>query len=606
MQQLFRPVLAILLLVGLGFTNLYAQNDKKETSYLFSIVKADSACWKTVPDTVPQIIVRLSGSCGCTLLIGDVQLKIDGTGQIFRYEKENGNLKLPSGAILRPPDSPNNGTIQVAWDTTCTEAYKKKPLLEVKKCPSGESTQTAANTPTLPVSPYYFIPSAEQERIFLAKAGTGDLDNDCCPGSQELLFNYATQCLVPVCDLEGCCCGSCFTFKKKADACDSCKQIFKCRYRHNALERFHPRVDGKLRVRIVGLHPLQDSVALRVSYEDRNKEGRAEFIAMMNKAKKDQTTQESGEKTDDKTANASSHVPGKKQESGVALIPIFRNEMIQFYNEKLAIQQLEPDFLALCVTFIQGNIRKHFIIPAATQALMSEKVDEWLDADTINLSAAEKSKLRAAFKEGLQYYQRIINYRASSALLFQVKDHDITKLSFYGYRNGTALSDEPRTFEFFNKGGFTIDFSAGIVINQLVNHAFNTIVVDSAGVTKYRILQQDSGKINLGPAVFAHAYYRYPIWNRFKLGATTGFMTNTLDDNFGLNFLFGGSALFGSAQRFALTTGWIIGKVDRLAEGLAVGQLLDPPNSPGETTSVDTKRVYRCKWFVGISYNLGN
>ena len=88
MQQLFRPVLAILLLVGLGFTNLYAQNDKKETSYLFSIVKADSACWKTVPDTVPQIIVRLSGSCGCTLLIGDVQLKIDVTGQMFRYEKE--------------------------------------------------------------------------------------------------------------------------------------------------------------------------------------------------------------------------------------------------------------------------------------------------------------------------------------------------------------------------------------------------------------------------------------------------------------------------------------------------------------------------------------
>jgi hypothetical protein len=226
--------------------------------------------------------------------------------------------------------------------------------------------------------------------------------------------------------------------------------------------------------------------------------------------------------------------------------------MTRFYQEKYNLSHVKAGFLAQCVAHIQSNIIKRFGISSPTPELMRDTFEVWLDAITL---PQEKAKYRAMFKDGLEYYLKILNYQVSSTYLFQVKNNDITKLGFVWYKNGQRVSALPQTFEFFNKGGFTIDYSVGIAINGLVNHAFTTIGFDTImsgdTITKYRVTRQRGSSLNIGPVLLAHAYYRYPIWNRFKIGATTGFMTNTRDNDFGFNFLFGAS--YCSAARSVLT-----------------------------------------------------
>jgi hypothetical protein len=351
------------------------------------------------------------------------------------------------------------------------------------------------------------------------------------------------------------------------------------------------------------MHPYHDSLTLGVAFEDRNKEDKAKFVAMLDKAGKPAAP----------TTGKSENVAGEQANGGskTSLISTFRKEMAQFYEEKLETNSLSADFLALCVQHIQGKIREHFGT-AATPEAMREKANEWIDAIS---DLAQKKQLRAELAEGLRNYQRIIAYHSTSAWLFQVENADMTKLEFNWFRDGKPVSDKPQAFRFFNKGGFTIDFSTGIAINGLVNHSFTTLatsVIDSVKMDttiKNRVIRERGSAINLGPVVLAHAYYRYPGWSRFKVGATTGFMANTRDNDFGLNYIFGGSLLFGSEQRLVLTGGAVLGKVARLASWLKAGEedgtLLDPPKTTGETTKVQTSDVYRCKWFVGVTYNLG-
>jgi hypothetical protein len=479
-------------------------------------------------------------------------------------------------------------------------SFKKTQFVHCDASKKDDPTQK--DEEKLSESGNLFIPSFEQEVEYLKRAAIFETTESevCCPGTQELIFDYSAQCLVPTCRI----CKKCKKNPKNASKAFNFQ--FKCHDHLNSLGRFHPRVDNGVRVRITGMNPYRDNLILHVDFEDRNKEGRAMFQAIMDRlAKAVDSTQSKSQNTsidsNNTIAQEADLTPSKKAEK---FIPAFQSEMTRFYQEKFNADHLTAGFLAQCVTHIQGNIKKHFEIPTATSELMIQKLEEWLKD-----SILDKEFYRSMLKDGIEHYNKILNYRTATAWLFQVKDNDITKLGFEWYRDGKRVSANPQTFEFFNRGGFTIDYSVGIIINRLVNHAFTTIgfdtIIDNNNVTKYRVVRQRGSDINIGPALLAHAYYRYPVWNRFKIGATTGFMTNTRDNDFGFNFLFGGSFLFGSKERFNLTSGVVLGKVARLREGLDEGvTVLDAPLN-GQTSDVQTRDIYRQKWFIGVTYNLG-
>jgi hypothetical protein len=596
MNNLLRcPTVTIAVLIFFSFpAQTFSQVTEKDSpTFFFEIYPDTFPCWRF--DSLGNQKFKIANGVGCpiALRIGSDSIHITNALMVFDcvFEKNTVVLKNPDGSARKRLGYPFGSIEIIRLDTTCSIKYAQVIPCKTEKT-SANNVENLIKTANL------FIPSVEQELEYQKNAAVFERTESeiCCPGTQELVFDYAVQCLVPTCDLEDCVCNKCA--KKSNSTCDSCKSTIKCVHQANSLRRFHPRVDEGVRVRVKGMNPYRDHLVLHVDCYDRNKEGRASFQAMLDRFAKqvDSTrTTSSSKKSDIPTAQSRAN----KVEQ---YIPAFRDEMAYFYQRQYNATQLSDGFLAQCVIHIQDSIKRHFEIPAATPELMTAKLNLWLDSTQV-----DKEKYRAILKDGVDYYTKIMNYRISTAWLFQVKNSDVTKLGFEWYRDGQRVSANPQSFEFFNKGGFTIDFSVGIAINGLVNHAFTSLaeVVDTAGTTKYRVIRQQGSSINIGPVLLAHAYYRYPVWNRFKIGATTGFMTNTRDNDFGLNFLFGGSLLFGSEERFNLTFGAVLGKVARLKEGLEEGvTLLDAPLA-NLTTDVPTRDVYRCKWFVGVTYNLG-
>jgi len=621
----------IFLAVAFLILNCYKSKAQQDSSFTF-FIEESRVCWTYDSSSTPKFKIENNLTCNVALRFGNTRLDVKNDVAVYEYEwdEKRDSITLRSDNItLKIPSPLKKGpTIELYFisDTeTLVDSTKGcvfKASRQLSKCPGMDKDKN--DVQPLP-SGYLFIPSEEEELKYLKSADRFETteSEQCCPGTKELVFDYAAQCLVPTCDLEDCICNKCKDElsgynrhkgmiehvknclckdckKKPKTVCKTCLNEFRCNHRQNALHRFHPRVGDGMRVRATGTNPYRDNIILHVNFEDRNKEGRASFQAILDRFAKSIDSTQSTSATDSLIPKAQAKTKDKVE----TVIPKFKDEMFHFFQAKYNADQLSAGFLAQCVTHIQDSIRKHFGILAPTEELMYEKLEEWLkQAPELN-----KDLYRAMLKEGIIYYNKILNYHTSSAWLFQVKNSDITKLDFVLYSNGQRAPVNSQSFEFFNKGGFTIDYSIGIAINGLVNHAFTSIgFVDTTGgdtITKYRVTRQLGSNVNIGPALLAHAYYRYPIWNRFKLGVTTGFMTNTRDNDFGFNFLFGGSLLFGSEERFNLTSGAVLGKVARLREGLKEGSVLDAP-LPNQSTDIPTRDIYRFKWFVGVTYNLG-
>jgi hypothetical protein len=572
-----------------------AGTPRTDSSFVFTI-RDSSSCWELKEikkDSSPVFRIVNEMPCHLVLKMGSdtIHVKQAITPIKFRMNQKRDTIELiVSDTVYKRLPAPTNTNISMSIRLLNASDSTKCKLKNVviTPCTATKDSDISTNDegPT-----YYFIPSPEIEQSFKKQTAAYEVTESekCCPGTQELIFDYINQCLVPTCDLEECMCKTCR--KEYKNACDSCKTKFRCSHRQNTLRRFRPQVDEAVRIRVKGMNPYRDNVVLHVDCYDRNKEGRADFLASLDRMNgtPKKTTPDSTKQKDKTKAQYT-------EENVRYLILAFREEMMRFYQEKYVLQELNTGFLSQCIAYIQGKIIERFKISSAEPALITEELNRWLDDTTF--TKVEKDLYRETLKQGLEYYKKILNYRTSNAWLFQVKNSDITKIEFEWYQNGQRVSANPQTFEFFNKGGFTINYSAGLAINNMVNHGY--AVLDSAD--KKEIARKDDSRINIGPIVLAHAYYRYPILNRFKIGATTGFMTNTLKDDLSLNFLFGGSLLFGSEERFNITFGGVLGKVERLKTesfelNKAIYDTLD--------SEALTRQVYRCKWIVGLTYNLG-
>jgi len=372
------------------------------------------------------------------------------------------------------------------------------------------------------------------------------------------------------------------------------------------LKKFHPRVDETLHLRIMNYHPYLDSIVVSKNFENRNQEYGPEFISLMRAGK---PAEAESEQSKDTTAAA---------QSSTDVIQQFRNEMKQFYEAKIGKESSAGLTLVLLekyVDYIQKNVLVQFKVSSSSPEAVRNSAVQMIETEP---DANKRKALRKILEEGLRYYSLILQYNVVGNANFQIKNYDITSLTLENYKPKSAGAKEILTYEYFNRGGFKIDFSAGLFLHGLVDHRFTTIpttgfdttytmgnppVIDKITIVpKGRILRERSDDFTVSMGVISHAYSRWG--KRVNTGFSLGIITDKREDDIRLKYLTGLSLLLGSEQRLVLSVGAIVGKANRLAEGLAEGDLVDPA-APGEAINIQTRELFCKSWFVGVSYNFG-
>jgi hypothetical protein len=154
---------------------------------------------------------------------------------------------------------------------------------------------------------------------------------------------------------------------------------------------------------------------------------------------------------------------------------------------------------------------------------------------------------------------------------------------------GKSVTEYPCTLRV--KGGWRLDFSAGVGIGQMPNEEF--ALVDSGAVL--HVVEERSTALSVGAMGLAH--FRYRSCGDVTFGVSAGIM---YDDSKRLRYLLGGSLMLGHRQRIVLSGGAALGKV----------QLLSGTQADKTTLNPGTKLLYvdrfRVGGFFGLSYNFGN
>ncbi len=158
----------------------------------------------------------------------------------------------------------------------------------------------------------------------------------------------------------------------------------------------------------------------------------------------------------------------------------------------------------------------------------------------------------------------------------------------------TSTTLKTRNIKMFSKGGFKINTSVAMTLNNFGNNS-NDYFIDESGV-----IGADNNDFFVPNLSTMINFYPF-IGENFNIGGSFGLSIPISGNNniSGVNFLLGPSLFFGSKSRLALSGGVAYGPVQRLTNGLEVG---DSTNF----TSVDnfTKNVYDFGYYFGISFSL--
>lgn len=160
--------------------------------------------------------------------------------------------------------------------------------------------------------------------------------------------------------------------------------------------------------------------------------------------------------------------------------------------------------------------------------------------------------------------------------------------------DGTQNTLKTRNIKMFSKGGFKINTSVAMTLNNFGSKS-NDYFIDDSGVVGAD--ENDFFVPNLSTMINFYPY----MGENFNVGGSFGLsIPISGNDNVnGINFLFGPSLFFGSKSRLALSGGVAYGPVKKLTNGFEVG----------DTTNFNdieniTKNVYDFGYYFGISFSL--
>ena len=161
--------------------------------------------------------------------------------------------------------------------------------------------------------------------------------------------------------------------------------------------------------------------------------------------------------------------------------------------------------------------------------------------------------------------------------------------------NGTPTEEnliKTRTLKLFSKGGFKINSSIALTLNNFGSKA-KDFYIDQDG-----IIGEDVGNSST-PNISTMINF-YPVMGEnFNLGGSFGVSIPITGETRGINFLLGPTIFLGSKSRISLSGGVAYGTVNKLTNGLKAGD---------STTITDldsfTKSVYDFGYYFGISFSL--
>ena len=210
--------------------------------------------------------------------------------------------------------------------------------------------------------------------------------------------------------------------------------------------------------------------------------------------------------------------------------------------------------------------------------------------DSLTTSIASKDSIIEKLKPVTTYYFSPV----------KIENYDFTEfnITITDKTDNSKPTETEFNFPFKNKGGFKLDFSTGILATGLYSPTYKFYSND----TSVQIKEEASpkSKFNTGIALMAHAYSRTGSY--VNIGVGSGFSYNLNSQN--LNYLLGGSLLWGEEQRFITTLGLNIGKVKELSNYYEINKDYDATEFT-VNAAVPTVDVLKASWFISITYNLG-
>lgn len=149
-----------------------------------------------------------------------------------------------------------------------------------------------------------------------------------------------------------------------------------------------------------------------------------------------------------------------------------------------------------------------------------------------------------------------------------------------------------RSLNLFSKGGFKINTSVALTLNNFGSKAKEFYIDDND------IIGEDTGNGST-PNLSTMINFYPVIGENFNIGGSFGVSIPISGETRGLSFLLGPTIFLGSKSRLSLSGGVAYGTVNRLKNGLEVGDITT-------ITDIDsyTKSVYDFGYYFGISFSL--
>lgn len=169
-----------------------------------------------------------------------------------------------------------------------------------------------------------------------------------------------------------------------------------------------------------------------------------------------------------------------------------------------------------------------------------------------------------------------------------------------GVESLTALENRNFNIEIPIKGGVKIDFSTGLFITtNLQDRKYTKTVVPTDTLQTIITENKNNSLAQLSLGALMHISPRWT--GNFKPGFTFGLGLNSSNLSNAQIFI-GGSAMFGSNERFIVSTGVSLANVDYLNGKYS----LDTPTKNSTIDNSLTEKSLRAGWFISFTYNLTN
>lgn len=273
-------------------------------------------------------------------------------------------------------------------------------------------------------------------------------------------------------------------------------------------------------------------------------------------------------------------------------------QLKKLYGEINAMKEIGT--MSVALTFDSGERRKIENIAMAEVGQPKFKAEyDFVKKAYEELHKKEnKQNLENKVNAGIRLYQKIndacftIYGDAGQA----TGDIFTTKIALKNAKGDTLHTYKPITIR--TRGGFKVNFSSGYLLSFKGNDSYSSFRVDGSSATSIKADNKDRLTHALG--ALCHVYFRGI--HDLQPGISAGL---SVEDDADLGFYLGLSALFTESNRFVLTAGVSMTKIDKLN----TANLSDANNGirtfvSEDNTNINYDKVYRPAFFVGVTFNL--